>query len=76
MYRGRVVANKTDREGKISLLTHKLIKYKGHGSWVRYMERQKELQLNTTKIAKMKKNGSQRSDSECATQAWKKAIAK
>ncbi len=68
---GRVVANKTDRGRKISLLTHKWIKYKGHGSCVRYMERQQELQVNTTKIAKMKKkNGSQRSDGECETQAW------
>ena len=41
------------------------------------MERQQELQVNTTKIAKMKKNGSQMSDGECKTRAWgKKAIAK
>jgi hypothetical protein len=40
------------------------------------LERQQELQVNTTKIAKMKKkNGSQRSDGKCETQAWgKKAI--
>ena len=41
---------------KISLLTHKWIKHKGHGSWLGYnMERQQELQVNTTNITKMKK---------------------
>jgi hypothetical protein len=56
MYKGGVEANKTDGGRKISLLTHKWIKYKGHGSWLGYnMERQQELQVNMTNIAKMKK---------------------
>ncbi len=78
MYKGGVEANKTDGGRKKSLLTHKWIKYKGHGSWLGYnMERQQELQVNMTNIAKMKKNGSERSNGECETQAWgKKTIAK
>ncbi len=76
MYRGRVVANKTDREGKISLLTHKWIKYKEHGSWVWYMERQKELQLNSTKIAKMKKTAHKGVIVNAKHRHEKKAIAK
>ena len=59
MCRGHVIEVKINRGRKLPVLPDKWSKDIENGSWVWYMERQRELQVNTTNIAKIsaKKNG-------------------
>jgi hypothetical protein len=53
MCRGRVIEAKIKKGRNITVLPDKWSKDNYNGSKVRYMERQREFQVNTTKFAKI-----------------------